>query len=118
MEENDVVVVGEKSSVGIFYYIERFLPWLMFIFIFLFIAKQNSAQNNRGFQFGKSPARLFEPKANSVTFKDVAGQVEAKEDLAGNKKLSELSKDAGQFMERRKNRVENKNRTFDDERSM
>ena len=82
LEENDVVVVGEKSSVGMFYYIERFLPWLMFIFIFLFIAKQNSAQNNRGFQFGKSPARLFEPKANWVTFKDVAGQVEAKEELA------------------------------------
>ena len=82
LEKNNVIVVGEKSSVGLFYYIERFLPWLMFIFIFLFIAKQNSAQNNRGFQFGKSPARLFEPKANSVTFKDVAGQVEAKEDLA------------------------------------
>ncbi|MEE0878529.1 MAG: ATP-dependent zinc metalloprotease FtsH [Treponemataceae bacterium] len=82
LEENDVVVVGEKSSVGIFYYIERFLPWLMFIFIFLFIAKQNSAQNNRGFQFGKSPARLYEPKLNCVTFKDVAGQVEAKEELA------------------------------------
>ena len=82
LEENDVVVVGEKSSVGIFYYIERFLPWLMFIFIFLFIAKQNSAQNNRGFQFGKSPARLYEPKLNCVTFKDVAGQVEAKEELS------------------------------------
>lgn len=82
LEENDVVVVGEKSSVGVFYYIERFLPWLMLIFIFFFIAKQNSAQNNRGFQFGKSPARLFEPKANCVTFKDVAGQVEAKEELA------------------------------------
>ncbi|MBQ2713975.1 MAG: hypothetical protein IJF22_03270, partial [Clostridia bacterium] len=46
------------------------------------------------------------------------GVIEAKEDLTGSKKLSELSKDAGQFMERRKNRVENKNRTFDDERSM
>ena len=82
LEENDVIVVGEKSSVGMFYYIERFLPWLMLIFIFLTITKQNSAQNNRGFQFGKSPARLFEPKANWVTFKDVAGQVEAKEELA------------------------------------
>ena len=46
------------------------------------------------------------------------GVIEAKEDLTGSKKLSDLSKDAEQFMERRKNRVENKNRTFDDERSM
>lgn len=46
------------------------------------------------------------------------GVIKAKEDLFGSEKLSDLSKDAGQFMERRKNRVENKNRTFDDERSM
>ena len=82
LEENEVTVVGKQSSVGLLYYVERFLPWLIFIFLFFFIAKQNSAQNNRGFQFGKSPARLFEPKANCVTFKDVAGQVEAKEELA------------------------------------
>ncbi len=82
LEKNDVLIVGNQSSVGLFYYIERFFPWVIFIFLFIFIAKQNSAQNNRGFQFGKSPARLFEPKSNSVTFKDVAGQIEAKEELA------------------------------------
>ena len=82
LEKNEVIVVGEKSSVGVLYYIESFLPWLMFIFLFIFIAKQNAAQSSRGFQFGKSPARLFEAKSNSVTFKDVAGQNEAKEELA------------------------------------
>ena len=47
LEENDVVVVGEKSSVGVFYYIERFFFFLMLIFIFLFIAKQNSAEEQK-----------------------------------------------------------------------
>ena len=82
LEKNEVVIVGEKSSVGFMYYLQSFLPWIMFIFLFVFIARQNAAQNSRGFQFGKSPARLFEPKSNLVTFKDVAGQDEAKEDLA------------------------------------
>lgn len=82
LEKNEVVIVGEKSSVGFMDYLQSFLPWIMFIFFFLFIARQNAAQNNRGFQFGKSPARLFEAKSNSVTFKDVAGQNEAKEELA------------------------------------
>ena len=62
-----------------------------------------------------------EPPAYEKLFempKEEEGVIEAKEDLTGSKKLSDLSKDAGQFMERRKNRVENKNRTFDDERTM
>ena len=46
------------------------------------------------------------------------GVIEAKEDLAGSKKLSELSKDAGQFMNRRKNRIENKRQNLDDGRNM
>ena len=82
LEKNEVTVVGEKTSAGFMDYLQSFLPWIMFIFLFLFIARQNAAQNNRGFQFGKSPARLFEAKANSITFKDVAGQNEAKEELA------------------------------------
>ena len=82
LEENNVIIVGEKSSVSFLSYVERFLPWIIFIFLFLLIAKQNSAQNAKGFQFGKSPARLFDAKSNSVTFNDVAGQNEAKEELA------------------------------------
>ena len=82
LESHNVVVVGEKSTVGLFYYIEKILPWIMFVFLFTLIIRQNASNNSKGFQFGKSPARLFEAKSNCITFKDVAGQVEAKEELA------------------------------------
>jgi len=55
------------------------IPLVMFVFFWLFFMRQMSAGQNRAFTFGKSNATLvLTPK---VTFKDVAGCVEAKEEL-------------------------------------
>ena len=53
------------------------LPWVLFFGIFIFINKQQG--NGKAFDFGKSTARLT--KGKSVTFKDVAGCDEEKEEL-------------------------------------
>lgn len=55
------------------------IPLLMFLFFWIFFIRQMNAGQNRAFTFGKSNATLvLTPK---VTFKDVAGCVEAKEEL-------------------------------------
>ncbi|MCR4790670.1 MAG: ATP-dependent zinc metalloprotease FtsH [Treponemataceae bacterium] len=82
LQENDVIISGDSSSQGFWYYFFNFLPWLVFILIFMAMMRSNSQQNNGALQFGKSPARKYSPKDNKVTFADVAGQLEAKEDLA------------------------------------
>jgi len=56
------------------------LPLLATILIFWFIFRQAKNGANQAFNFGKVNIRLFSPR-NKVTFKDVAGLKEAKEEL-------------------------------------
>jgi cell division protease FtsH len=63
-------------------YLVNLLPWLLFIGIWLFFMRRMQGQNNKGiFGFGKSKARLWASDRPKVTFNDVAGCVEAKEEL-------------------------------------
>ncbi len=59
---------------------------LLFIGIMLFVFYMRQSQNGGGgsskiFSVGKSKARFFSPNTITVTFKDVAGNQEAKEDV-------------------------------------
>ncbi len=68
---------------GYFFLLLLFLP-LLLIPLWLFYMRQNqSGSGGAGkiFNFGKSKARFFSPNTINVTFKDVAGVHEAKEDL-------------------------------------
>lgn len=58
-----------------------FLPWLVFIGAILWIFSRGSRSGKGLFSVGKSRARLITPKQARVTFKDVAGIDEAREDL-------------------------------------
>lgn len=58
-----------------------FLPALLIIGIFYFIFRQNQGNNNQAASFGKSRARMFTGDHSTVTFDDVAGADEAKQDL-------------------------------------
>ena len=51
-----------------------------FVIVFWFLLRQMQGTNNRAMAFGQSQAREHNKK-NNVTFKDVAGSVEAKEEL-------------------------------------
>lgn len=82
LAEHKVTVSGSVSSPGIFGIISSLLPWIITFFFIMMIFKQNSAQNNKGMQFGKSRARVYDKNGKKITFKDVAGQEEAKRELA------------------------------------
>ncbi len=59
-----------------------FLPILILVGIFFLIMRQSQGGSNQAMSFGKSKARLFSSNRPSVTFSDVAGVDEAKEELA------------------------------------
>ncbi len=58
----------------------NWLPLLLIVGMFIFIMRQIQVGGGKAMSFGKSRARLVENK-NRITFKDVAGIDEAKEDL-------------------------------------
>ena len=59
-----------------------FLPFLLIIGLLFFLFRQQMKSAGRGaMSFGKSKARLLTMDRNKVTFKDVAGIQEAKEEL-------------------------------------
>ena len=57
------------------------LPFVLIIGIFIFIMRQAQGAGNQAFSFGKSRARLITGDKPTVTFDDVAGAEEAKEEL-------------------------------------
>jgi cell division protease FtsH len=58
------------------------LPLLIFGAIFIFLMRQAQGSNSQAMNFGKSRARMFTGNKPTVTFSDVAGVDEAKEELA------------------------------------
>ncbi len=58
------------------------LPFIFLIFIVYFFLRQVQGANNKAMSFGQTQARQFNQNAsNKVTFKDVEGNKEAKEEL-------------------------------------
>lgn len=58
----------------------NWLPLVLIVGMFIFIMRQIQVGGGKAMSFGKSRARLVENK-NKITFKEVAGVDEAKEDL-------------------------------------
>jgi cell division protease FtsH len=72
---------------GLFFWLLNLIPFMLpvfFIVFFLwFLSRQVRGAGMQAFSFGQSRARLIDPrdKSQKVTFKDVAGVKEAKEEL-------------------------------------
>ena len=66
---------------GIFGLLIGFLPLILFGGILLFMMRQAQGSNNQQMGFGKSKAKMFIGTKATVTFFDVAGVPEAKEEL-------------------------------------
>ncbi len=67
------------------WYLE-FLPYLVVMVLvclfLLFVMRQQTGGNSKVMSFGKSRARLYDVTKNKITFEDVAGADEEKEELA------------------------------------
>jgi cell division protease FtsH len=59
----------------------NWLPLIVIIVLFFFFMRQLQVGGGKAMAFGKSRARLLTENKNRVTFKDVAGVEEAKQDL-------------------------------------
>ena len=68
-----------SAWIGIF---GTFIPLLIFGGLLLFMMRQAQGSNNQALSFGKSRARMFTGNRPTVTFQDVAGVEEAKQELA------------------------------------
>jgi cell division protease FtsH len=69
-------------------------PILLFGLVFFFFMRQMQSGGNKAMSFGKSKARLLSMQQKKITFKDVAGVDEAKEEL---KEIIEYLREPAKF---------------------
>jgi len=83
LQTNGVYVKFEKSSNSslLSIFLSSWLPLLLLIGFWIFLMRQMQSGGNKALSFGKSRARLLSSQQKKVTFKDVAGVEEAKEEL-------------------------------------
>ncbi|MCB0115894.1 MAG: cell division protein FtsH, partial [Caldilineaceae bacterium] len=77
----DIVYEPPSSSGNWFALLVNLLPLVLIAGLFLFLFRQSQSGNNQALSFGKSKARLFTGDMPTVTFDDVAGSDEAKQEL-------------------------------------
>ena len=77
----NVSVKGSGGLSAIFGLLFNFLPLIFFGAVLLFMMRQAQGNTNQTFSFGRSKARMFMGNAPQVSFSDVAGVEEAKEEL-------------------------------------
>ncbi len=71
------------------------LPFLLIFFFFWLMFRQAKAGQTQAFSFGASQAKIFDPNKEKVSFKDVAGAKEAKEEL---KEVVDFLRSPGKFL--------------------
>lgn len=76
-----IEIKAPSPWVGILTALGYILPFLLLAGAFFFIFRQAQGSNNAAMSFGKSRARMFTGDKPTVTFADVAGVEEAKEEL-------------------------------------
>ena len=74
-------VRGSGGLSSLFGILIQFLPLIFFGAILLFMMRQAQGNTNQTFSFGRSRARMFMGNSPQVSFSDVAGVEEAKEEL-------------------------------------
>ncbi len=88
---NDLVKILRDNKVDIdvkdanktpwFSVLFSWFPIILLILFWVFFMRQMQSGGNKAMSFGKSRAKLFSPQQKKVTFKDVAGVQEAKDEL-------------------------------------
>ncbi|MBC7195882.1 MAG: ATP-dependent metallopeptidase FtsH/Yme1/Tma family protein [Deferribacterales bacterium] len=104
-DDNELVKMLREHNVQIFvkppeqnpWYLQILISWLpmiLLIGIWIFFMRQMQGGSGKAFSFGKSKAKLLTQDQHKVTFKDVAGVEEAKEEL---EEIIEFLKDPHKF---------------------
>jgi cell division protease FtsH len=95
LRKANVKITAEEPREGSFLVVLlQWAPILFLIGLWIFIMRQMQTGGNRALAFGKSRAKLLTPSQKKVTFKDVAGCEEAKEELA---EIIDFLKDPSKF---------------------
>ncbi|MDD8031106.1 MAG: ATP-dependent zinc metalloprotease FtsH [Acidobacteriota bacterium] len=95
LRENQVnIVVKDTSRNSWVALLLNWFPLLLLIFFWFLFMRQMQAGGNKALSFGKSRAKLFIPQQKRMTFKDVAGVDEAKDEL---QEIIEFLKDPRKF---------------------
>lgn len=86
---------SQEPSPNYLSYVFTLLPvGLVVLILYFLFSRQMKGVGSSAMNFGKSPARLLTKESNKVTFKDVAGADEAKEEL---EEIVEFLKDPQKF---------------------
>jgi len=75
------VTVVKDSGTGWVSILINAVPFVLLLAFWIFMMRQMQSGGNKALSFGKSRARLHSSQQKKVTFKDVAGVEEAKEEL-------------------------------------
>ena len=89
------IIVRDNTNGGwTFQLLGTWAPLLVLAALWFFMIRQMQTGGNKALSFGKSRARLLSMQQKKVTFKDVAGVDEAKEEL---KEIIEFLREAQKF---------------------
>ncbi len=91
---NVAITVKDNSGNGWLNILIQFSPVIIIGALWFFMLRQMQSGGNKAMSFGKSRARLLSMQQKKVTFKDVAGVDEAKEEL---KEIIEFLREAQKF---------------------
>lgn len=80
LAEHRVRITGGEAPVSFWIYFIQFAPTVLLLVFLIFMIRQSQGQGSKAFQFGKSQARRYEG-LKKISFADVAGQIEAKNEL-------------------------------------
>ncbi len=96
LEQNNITPKYESNHQNSFMmvFLMNYLPILIIFGLFIFVMRQLQVGGGKAMSFGKSKAKLLTENKNKVTFKDVAGVYEAKEEL---KEIVDFLKDAKKY---------------------
>lgn len=75
--------IKEANDNSVFWVlVTTFLPTILIVGFFWFMLRQAQGANNQAMTFARSRAKLFDPSKEKVTFTDVAGAEESKQELS------------------------------------